>query len=85
MQTFDQGVRQRTMSDKEMLTDVLSSMKHMSTYYHQGILEANTHDTRQAFLNLHDHCLEQHKSAVETMKSPGWYQPQMAQPQNQRF
>ena len=74
--------QQSRMSDKDVITDVLSSVKHMSGHYHQGILEANSHDTRQAFLNLHDYTLDQHKNIVESMKSQGWYNPEMANPRN---
>lgn len=72
--------QQSRMTDKDVINDVLSSIKHMSSHYHQGILEANSHDTRQAFLNLHDYTLDQHKNIVESMKSQGWYQPEMANP-----
>lgn len=75
--------QQSVMTDQDIITDVLSSLKHISYHYHLSILEANTHDTRQAFLNLHDYTLDQHKNAVETMKSQGWYQPEMAIPRYQ--
>ncbi len=74
-----QGV-QNQMSDKDVINDILCSVKHISSHYHQGILEANTHDTRQAFLNLHDFTLDQHKNILETMKSQGGNQPVMANP-----
>ncbi|ACB85534.1 spore coat protein [Natranaerobius thermophilus] len=78
-----QPQNQRNISDKDMLNDLLSTTKHVSSVYHQGVLEANSQDTRQAFFDLHDHTLEQHLNMLETMKSKGWYQPEMATGQNQ--
>ena len=73
-----QGQHHQMMSDKDIINDLLTSMKHVSSIYHQGILEANSQDTRQAFFDLHDHTLEQHHSIFQTMKNKGWYQPEMA-------
>ncbi len=88
MQGFGQNRNQQSggqsMSDKDMVNDLLASVKHMSSTYHQGILESNSHDTRQAFLNLNNHTLEQQRSLFETMKNKGWYQAEMAGNTGQR-
>ncbi|OWZ83755.1 spore coat protein [Natranaerobius trueperi] len=85
MQTQTQ-TQQQSLSDKDIVNDILTSTKHVSTIYHQGILEANSPNTRQAFYDLHDHTLECHLNLLETMKNKGWYQPEKAsqgQKQNQ--
>ncbi|HHY94469.1 MAG TPA: spore coat protein [Firmicutes bacterium] len=68
------------MSDKDMLGDLLSSIKHMSTTYHAAVLESADNHVRQTFESLHDDQINQAKGLFDAMHTRGWYKVEPAHP-----
>lgn len=60
-------------TDKDMITDVLSSQKHMTDGYNNYANEASASPVRQAFMKILE---EEHTIAHDvfsTMNQRGWY------------
>ena len=69
------------MSEKEIISDVLYSQKHITETYNTFANECSAPMVRDAFLNLLE---EEHQMQAEIfseMQKRGWYQPEQAQQQ----
>ncbi|NPV52567.1 MAG: spore coat protein [Firmicutes bacterium] len=60
-------------NDKDMVGDLLSSIKSMSAGYHMAVLESANDGIRQTFKKLHDDQIQQAKTLFDTMNTRGWY------------
>lgn len=69
------------MGEKEIISDVLYSQKHITETYNTFANECSAPTVRDTFLNLLE---EEHQMQAEVfseMQKRGWYQPEQAQPQ----
>lgn len=68
------------MSDKDMLGDLLSTLKSMSSTYHNAIMESANNSVRQTMEKLHDDQINEAKNLFDAMHSRGWYKVEPARP-----
>jgi hypothetical protein len=62
------------------LTDLLFDKKHISTGYHQALLESANENVRNALKQIHDDELASHRMVFDIMNSRGYYRVQPATP-----
>lgn len=70
-----------SMSDKEILDDVLSSQKHISGVYNTFSNECVNQTLKDDFLNILREEQSIEYSVFSDMQKRGWYSPPSAQPQ----
>lgn len=68
------------MSDRDMMGDLLATLKSMSSAYHQAILESADNAVRQTMENLHDDQINLAKNIFDVMHARGWYKVEPARP-----
>jgi spore coat protein CotF len=68
------------MSDRDMVGDLLSTVKAMSSTYHTAILESVNNQVRQTMETLHDNQVNQAKTLFDAMQARGWYKVEPARP-----
>ncbi|MEW6547475.1 MAG: spore coat protein [Bacillota bacterium] len=68
------------MSDRDMVGDLLATVKSMSSTYHQAILESANNNVRQTMETLHDDQVNQAKVLFDAMQARGWYKVEPARP-----
>ncbi len=67
------------LSEKEMASDVLSSVKYTASNYMHAIMEAQDPALRQIFREYHDQLLDDQEQMFRFMHQQGWYQVPMKQ------
>lgn len=68
------------MSDRDMVGDLLSTIKSMSSAYHQAVLESTNNEVRQTMATLHDNQVNQARTLFDAMQARGWYKVEPAHP-----
>lgn len=68
------------LSDKDIMGDLLSGIKHISEGYHTAILESSDNNLRQTFKSMHDDQINQAKILFDAMYARGWYSVEPASP-----
>lgn len=68
------------LSEKDIMGDLLSGIKHISEGYHTAILESSDNNLRQTFKSLHDDQINQAKILFDAMYGKGWYKVEPASP-----
>lgn len=68
------------MSDRDMIGDLLSTIKSMSSTYHQAVLESANNEVRQTMATLHDDQVNYAKTLFDAMQARGWYKVEPAHP-----
>lgn len=64
------------LSDKDMVGDLLSTVKQMSSGYHMALLESVNQELRNTFSSLHDDQVTQARRLFDVMHQRGWYKVQ---------
>lgn len=66
--------RANTMTDKEILTDILDSQKSVTSLYNQNANECAGEALRSAMMRIleEEHCLQ--AQVFDEMQKRGWYQ-----------
>ena len=60
-------------SDKEMLLDVLNSIKSLASLYHQFIIEASNDFVFDVACDLKEEIFDEQRDYYNTLVSKGWY------------
>lgn len=69
----------RTLTDKEIAQDILTSHKYLSNYYYApAILESMDPKIRGIFQKIHQDTQEEAKMVFDYLHSRGWYNPRQA-------
>ena len=73
--------QQSSMTDKEIMDDILSSQKHITGTYNEYSNECVNPQLRTDFLNIlrEEHNIQQ--AVFDQMKTRGWYAPASAEQQ----
>ena len=71
----------KTMTDKELLTDVLTSEKSLVSLYNHAIQEAATEYVHSNFEQVCNEAIKDQYKVFKAMEQKGWYQVEQAQPQ----
>lgn len=70
------------LSEKELMNDLLTSCKQVTSAYNVGITEASCQNLRQHLTNCLNDTQNTQYQIFEAMKQRGWYQIKKAQPQD---
>jgi len=76
------GQNQQQLNDKDLMTSVLTELKHMADALNTSILEASSEELRRDYLNILTDVYNAQKQVFDAMAQRGWYQPKPAQPQD---
>jgi len=68
----------QAMGDREIASDLLSSLKFSSNKYNDAILESKTDSVRQTFFDMHTDAVNCAKDVFNVMNARGWYKTQPA-------
>lgn len=72
----------KTMSDKELMTDILTSEKALSALYHYAVQESSSEPLHCDFKNILNDALQDQNNVFKSMEQKGWYPMEQA-PQQQ--
>lgn len=64
-----------TISDKDIMQDMLSTEKYISDYYDMAIMESANEQVRNAFRHIQDEEQQHAKTIFDAMNQRGWYTP----------
>ena len=67
------------LKDQDMITDILSFEKFLSTMYHTAVMEAYSDQVRNTLMQAHNEKLHNARQLFNTMSQKGWYQVPMVQ------
>lgn len=73
---------QRSLSEKELMHDLLASEKQVCSAYNVGITEASCTNLRQHLTKCLNDSQQIEYQLFDAMKQRGWYQIKKAQPQD---
>ncbi|MCG0276344.1 MAG: spore coat protein [Thermosediminibacteraceae bacterium] len=65
-----------TIADKDILNDVLMTMKYLSGVYETAIMECANEAVRNALRQIQDEEQQNAKMVFDFMVQKGWYKPQ---------
>lgn len=65
-----------TIADKDILNDVLMTMKYLSNVYETAIMESSNEAVRNALRQIQDEEQQNAKMIFDFMLQKGWYKPQ---------
>jgi len=71
-----------TLSEQELMNDLLTSEKQISSAYNVGITEASCANLRQHLTSCLNDTQNIQYQIFDAMKQRGWYQIKKAQPQD---
>ncbi|MGB9887113.1 MAG: spore coat protein [Moorellales bacterium] len=70
------------LSDKDILSDALTTQKYLVSSYNLAITEAANPQLRQDFMAIWQEEQNLHRQVFDAMSSRGWYQINSASPQD---
>ncbi len=73
---------QRSLSEKELMNDLLTSEKQVTSAYNTGITEASCNNLRQHLTNCLNDTQNIQYQIFDAMRQRGWYQIKPAQSQD---
>ncbi|MFO7153003.1 MAG: spore coat protein [Bacillota bacterium] len=65
-----------TIADKDILNDMLMTMKYLSNVYETAIMESSNEAVRNALRQIQDEEQQNAKMIFDFMLQKGWYKPQ---------
>lgn len=80
MQQGQMGINQ--LKDKDMLEDMLTLQKHVSSVYHTGVTEASCQNLRQVMTTNMEETLQDQFDTFNEMSQRGFYQTKQANQQD---
>lgn len=75
-------MNQNTLSEKEIMHDLLASEKQVCSAYNVGITESSCNKLRKHLTNCLEDSQQIQMEIFEAMQRRGWYETKKAQPQD---
>jgi spore coat protein CotF len=72
-QQTGQGRQTSSLSDRDILNDMLLTEKYLAEMLNNAVLESSVGPTRQMFKSMQDNTQEHAQMIFEEMSSKGWY------------